>query len=231
MKISGRPIDFGIYINADDIAKLLRSNKFIFSSYGLSKVDREDFVSTIIGSGLIGGSFGEKEFRRSFSLSGKVKLLLNVKKYDEQLAQILAEYLRRKLLDKNDKLSFETVFSHPSKIDFMREATSRGYKIYLYFISTESPEINVARIKDVRVPTGGHDVPKDKIISRYSRTMDLLYDAAQFTYQAYFFDNSQNPPDSQYFAHFKTAKGVKSWDIPENAAIPSWFFKYYIEKQ
>lgn len=231
MKIGGWPIDFGIYINADDIAQLLRANKFSFAAYGLRNISRNDFISTILSSGLVSGAFREKLFRQSFSLSSGSKLKLRLKKYDEQIAQILAEYLRRKLLDKSEKISFETVFSHPSKLEFMREAKSRGYKIYLYFVATESSAINVSRIKEVRVPTGGHDVPKRKIISRYNRSLDLLYDAAQLTYQTYFFDNSHAPPHSNFFAHFRVVGGEKKWDVADGQGLPNWFLEYYVKKQ
>ena len=230
MKIGGWPIDFGIYINADDIAKDLRSNTFSFSQYKLSNVSRKEFISSTLSSGLIGADFTEKNFRRSFSIIGGEELTLNTKKYDEQLAQILAEFLRHKLLNENAKISFETVFSHSSKLDFMKKAANRGYKIYLYFISTEDSAINVARIKEVRVPMGGHNVPEPKIVGRYNRTMDLLFDAAQRTYQTYFFDNSKEPPSSQYFAHFKVVRDAKNWDVPDRDLIPNWFYKYYSKK-
>lgn len=230
-KIAGWPIDFGIYINADDIARLLRNNKFSFASYRLQDISRDDFVTATLKSGLVGPSFTEELFRQSFSISKNSNLILKSKKHDEQIAQILADYLRRKLLGNEEKISFETIFSHRSKLDFMKDANSRGYKIYLYFVSTESPEINLSRIKEIRVPTGGHDVPEKKVISRYRRSMNLLYEAAQFTYQTYFFDNSNSPPSSNYFAHFKLIKGEKQWDVPENHSLPDWFFKYYVLKQ
>ena len=227
MKIGGWPIDFGLYINADDIATLLRANSFSFSKYKLSNVSRKEFVSSTLESGLIGPHFTEKNFRRSFSIVGGEKLVLNTKKYDERLAQILAEYLRYKLLGASEKISFETVFSHRSKLDFMKEAESRGYKIYLYFVSTEDPAINIARVKEVRVPMGGHDVPEAQILGRYDKTMHLLFEAAQLAYQAYFFDNSKEPPSSQYFAHFKVVNNAKAWEIPDENLIPNWFYKYY----
>lgn len=93
----------------------------------------------------------------------------------------------------------------------MREAVNMGYKVYLYFVSTESPEINKFRV-EARKMKGGHDVPHDKIESRYFRSLDLLYDAAQICYQAFFFDNSVDGADSKMFAHFKKVKGKKYWD-------------------
>lgn len=38
----------------------------------------------------------------------------------------------------------------------MRRASAEGYKVYLYFVSTESPEINKYRVK-LRVKEKGHD--------------------------------------------------------------------------
>ena len=37
----------------------------------------------------------------------------------------------------------------------------------------KKPEINVYRVKQ-RFANGGHDVPEDKIISRYKKALDLL---------------------------------------------------------
>ena len=74
--------------------------------------------------------------------------------------------------------SFETVFSHSSKLDIMQQAVELGYKVYLYFVSTEDPEINKFRVA-ARKMKGGHDVPPEKIESRYYLSMNLLYNASQ----------------------------------------------------
>ena len=90
----------------------------------------------------------------------------------------LADYLRYVMLQSNSSFSCETVFSHESKLDFMTDAKSLGYKVYLYFISTELPLINIDRIYN-RVEQGGHSVPEEKIRSRYYRTMDNLLTAVR----------------------------------------------------
>jgi predicted ABC-type ATPase len=79
------------------------------------------------------------------------------------LASVLADFLRRKALDEGRSLSFETVMSHPDKVDVLKEAQARGFRTYLYYIATEDPEINLQRVKN-RVVAGGHDVPADKIV-------------------------------------------------------------------
>ncbi len=108
--------------------------------------------------------------------------------------------------------------------------TDRRYRIYLYFVATESPMINISRIKEVRVKSGGHDVPEAKIESRYYRSLDLLYDAAELTYQAYFFDNSVSLKQFEPFAHFKVMQGKNQWDSFEDKNVPYWFDRYYLQK-
>jgi predicted ABC-type ATPase len=136
------------------------------------------------------------------------------------------------LLEQGKKFSFETVFSHPGKVDIIKKAQKEGYKVYLYFVSTEHPTINVFRVKVVRVGDNGHDVKEEKIISRYYRSMDLMYEAAQHSYQSYFFDNSvEGNNNHTMFAHFKVnAKGVKNWDDLPETGSPNWFRKYYSSK-
>lgn len=223
-KVNGVPVDFGIYINADEIAAQLRQNNFSFQPYELN-VTRPEFVSIVLESGLIGGDYKEQTFRKSFRFSGNGLVLTN-QKFVEEIAQIIADFLRKRLLKEKKKFSFETVFSHPSKIEIMKDAQKQGYKVYFYFVATESPEINVYRVKKVRVPQLGHDVPEDKIRSRYYRSLKLLHEASQYAYQAFYFDNSGD--DFRMFAHFKLAADQsKNWDnLPEDDH-PIWFRKYF----
>lgn len=223
-----RSIDFGYYINADEIAKLLRAETFTFASYSIS-VSTKEFKTIALASGLINKDFDENTFKNSFTIRSN-KLSLKNKAADERLAQVLADFLRKKLVQEKKRFSFETVFSHESKLDIMRQAKDLGYKVYLYFVSTESPEINKFRVES-RVKQGGHDVPKDKIESRYYKSLDFLYDACQVAYQVFFFDNSVEGKDSKMFAHFElTKEGSKKWDDINETDVPNWFRKYYSAK-
>lgn len=226
-KVKGKPIDFGVYINADELAKDLRKGTFSFTKYQV-KTTAEEFESIALKSGLVSGEFTLAKFKKSYSFANQ-KIVLGSLTYNEQIAQIIADFLRKKLLADKKKISFETVFSHESKLDIMRQAREMGYKVYLYFIATESPEINKFRV-ETRVKKGGHAVPPDKIVSRYYRSLDLLYDAAQLTYQTYFFDNSDDTPNDSSFAHFKMVKGRKKWDEIREEEVPQWFIKYYSNK-
>ncbi|WP_188501720.1 zeta toxin [Pontibacter amylolyticus] len=227
-KVSQIPVDFGIYINADDIAKALQEDRFSFDPYRIEVAD-EEFSQIAVSSGLIHELFDQSQFAACYRLTDN-RIELVAPETNEQLAQIIADFLRKKLLLERKKFSFETVFSHPSKLDIMREAAAAGYKVYLYFVSTESPEINKFRVH-VRTQQGGHDVPEDKIEQRYYRSLGLLFEAAQLAYQVYFFDNSRDGEGFQLFAHFKkNAKGEKDWDELNPDTVPNWFLEYYSNK-
>lgn len=228
-EVNGVPIDFGIYINADLILQTLLTSPLEFLDFEI-EVEKEDFIETAIESGLVDKSFPEEIFRNSFEITNN-QLILSNHRYGDKIAQITADFLRKKLLKMERKFSFETVFSHSSKIEVMKQAAQKGYKVYLYFVSTEDPEINKFRVKEVRVKEGGHDVPEDKIESRYYRSLQLMFEAAQVSYQAFFFDNSRNGEGFRQFAHFKVVKGEKVWDpIDDVETLPFWFIKHYLGK-
>lgn len=224
----GKLLDFGYYINSDDIAVALTKNKFSFDQFGINFLE-DEFIEVVHQSGLLGQVFSAEAFLASFKTNGN-KLTLQVSQSNERLAQIIADFLRKKLLAEKKKFSFETVFSHPSKLDIMRQAKEAGYKVYLYFVSTESPEINKGRVFS-RKRMGGHDVPVDKIESRYYRSLELLQPASDLSYQVYFFDNSENDSPFKLIAHFKMNGEQKVWDEMPTIQIPYWFKKYYLKKQ
>jgi predicted ABC-type ATPase len=104
-------------------------------------------------------------------------------------AQALADLQRDSCLTSRVNFSFETVMSHPSKIEFMSRARDAGYEVRLLFVCTSDPEINTVRVRQ-RVYFGGHDVPEDRIRARYQRTLELLSRAAALTHRTVLFDNT-----------------------------------------
>ena len=85
----------------------------------------------------------------------------------------LAERQRYQLLEQGVSFCFETVYSHPSKIDFIARAKALGYQVIMVLIHLESTDLNRARIAS-RVSEGGHSVPEDKVISRIPRLLDQV---------------------------------------------------------
>ena len=86
-------------------------------------------------------------------------------------------------------LIFETVMSAPDKITFVQQAKQKGYFIRLFFIGTDTPQINAARVAH-RVMTGGHDVPILKIVSRYYKSIANCEILAPIVDRLYVYDNS-----------------------------------------
>lgn len=87
----------------------------------------------------------------------------------------LAEEARREMFERHESFIFETVFSDPvgGKLAFLEEAVSAGYNVVLCFVGINSPEKSEERVI-VRVLEGGHDVPTDKLVTRFPRTMENL---------------------------------------------------------
>jgi len=96
---------------------------------------------------------------------------------------------REKCIADGRSLIFETVMSAPDKVPFIERAKQKGYFIRLFFIGTDSPQINAARIAH-RVQTGGHDVPIPKIISRYYKSIGNCGLLAPIVDRLYVYDNS-----------------------------------------
>ncbi len=104
-------------------------------------------------------------------------------------AQKLADAGRSELLAAGATFAFETVLSHPSKVDIMRRARGAGYEVNLVFVAVDDPKLNVARVEQ-RVALGGHPVPQDRIVARYDRALRLLASAILASDKAVLFDNT-----------------------------------------
>ena len=90
-----------------------------------------------------------------------------------EAARSWTEGRRNALIQEKRSFASETVFSHASKINLIEHAKQAGYQIVLYVVALDNPETLVERVSQ-RVLEGGHDVPTDKILSRYPRTLANL---------------------------------------------------------
>ena len=146
---------------------------------------------------------------------------------DNYLAAAISDFLRYKMIQSNSSFSFESVFSHDSKIKEIEIAKKANFKIYFYFISTSDPFINLQRIKN-RVETGGHDVPAGKISERYFRTMNNLYTAFRLSDRAYLFDNSSEKSNNS-FNLFVEKKGNDIY-LANSNLVPQWFDEFLLKR-
>jgi predicted ABC-type ATPase len=100
-----------------------------------------------------------------------------------------AEERRKACLYNNEPFAFETVLSKPDKIEFLNCCREQGYSVIGIYISTLNPDINRERIQG-RVRQGGHDVPVDKIYSRYEESLKLMPELIKASDVCMVMDNS-----------------------------------------
>lgn len=104
-------------------------------------------------------------------------------------AATIAKDRREDCLTNRKSLIFETVFSSEEKLNYLHRAKSLGFFTRLFFVGTNHPTINAARITQ-RVLEGGHDVPINKIISRYAKSINNCSIATALVDKLYVYDNS-----------------------------------------
>lgn len=107
----------------------------------------------------------------------------------ERRAFHAARDLRRQYREQGVPHAFETVFSHPSGLLDLQRLRDTGFDVTFVFVTTSNPQINVARVAR-RVQTGGHDVPIDRIVDRWHRSLRFLPRAAEIAEHALIFDSS-----------------------------------------
>lgn len=129
----------------------------------------------------------------------------------------IAEQRRLQALLEGRNFAFGTVMSTPEKVAFMTQAKALGYRVSLFFVTTESPEINVLRVAN-RVADGGHAVEPDAIRRRYAATMDLLPAAFEHADQAIVLDNSEAPGNLRIVA----TKADEDVEFPVEDTILPW---------
>ena len=130
-------------------------------------------------------------------------------------AEFAAQQRKQAIRDQQN-FCFETVFSHPSKIDLLAQAKAAGYEINLVVIYLSHTELNKARVKQ-RVSEGGHGVPEEKIESRIPRTHKNIGVAVDLCDFVYIFDNSSYDNPFQQIAT-KDYGGVTFYE----EEIPDW---------
>jgi len=210
----------GPYINADDIEKSFRERGFVnLADYDLES--NEDDFNTFITQSTLYQKAAQDGYILDLSFSNNVIKASQIT--NSYAAALVAEFLRNLLLGNGATFSFETVMSHPSKLDMLKKAHEKGFRNYLYFISTESDTINIDRVA-ARVNKGGHPVDEQKIRERYIRSMDLLSSMIPYCYRCFILDNS----GEQYRLILEIVDGKEVKVFEDN--IPDWVEIYVLHR-
>src|SRR3954451_2861941 len=130
-----------------------------------------------------------------------------------------ADAVRADLVARGVSFCTETVFSDAGglKLAFLREARAHGYMVVFVFIGLESSELAIGRVLQ-RIEQGGHDVPDEKIQSRFARTLANLSEALTFVDHAFVFDNSSAEQPYRLVAELRAGRVVRRGDVK-----PQWW--------
>jgi predicted ABC-type ATPase len=87
----------------------------------------------------------------------------------------------------------ETVLSTAKYRPLVVEAKRLGFEIRLIYVVLDTPRRNIERVR-LRVKKGGHNVPREKIVARYFRSLEQLPWFLEQADTAWIFDNSGATP-------------------------------------
>jgi predicted ABC-type ATPase len=131
----------------------------------------------------------------------------------ESSAMISAHRVISRHLKEESSFCLETVFAATDIPEFLRKAKARGYFIFTHYIATNNPKVNISRVAQ-RVLEGGHDVPVNKIVERYEKSLKILPKLMRFSDKFVLYDNSED--------------AIRAFAVKDNeqvrviGAIPKW---------
>ena len=182
-------------------------------------LDRRPVVVAIAGS----NGAGKTTFYRSHLRAAGLRfvnadVLARELSLDPYVAAKIADSLRRELIAQRESFVFETVFSDPvgHKVVFLKQAAAAGYAAILCFVGVASAEVSEERVA-MRVTQGGHDVPSDKLIERFPRTLANLHRAVREVPHVFVFDNDDLRRPFRLVAVFEIGARVRV-----NKPVPKW---------
>lgn len=185
----------------------------------MSNFDARPIVVTIAGP----NGAGKSTFYEAFVATAGLRFInaddmartLGVDAYE---AAALAEGLRTELVRQGESFVFQTVFSDPhgDKVAFLARAVAQGYTVVLCFIGLDQAQTSDDRVA-MRVAQGGHDVPPDKVMARYPRSLANLKRAIEALLLVWVYDNSDLNQPFRKVAEFENGQRVREWP-----PLPGW---------
>ena len=122
---------------------------------------------------------------------------------------------RRKALQANTTHLVETTLAGSGILRHMGDARDAGYRIELHYISVDSADQALHRIRN-RVAQGGHDVPEPDVRRRFVRSLNNLPSAIALSDEVRLYDNTDHELPHREFAilaqgEWWTAERVPDW--------------------
>lgn len=152
---------------------------------------RKPMVLVLAGPNGSGKSTITQYFEKVGEYTNADDIVLSTGMDNFEAAKLVDEKRYNSISNKKD-FTFETVLSSEYKMDILRKAKEEGYFIKCVFVLTVDPYINVARV-EARVAQGGHNVEKDKIVSRYSKSLANIKELLELCDILHVYDNTIEP--------------------------------------
>jgi predicted ABC-type ATPase len=134
-----------------------------------------------------------------------------------EAARLWADARRGALLKAGQSFVSETVFSHESKLALIAEAQQQGFLVMLLIVCVDDPKHLLKRVAN-RFIEGGHDVPVERILARYPRTLANLAVAVRIADIAVLYDSYAVAAGT----HTAVAVCKKEWTQKKFAPLPEW---------
>ena len=182
-------------------------------------LDRRPIVVAIAGSNGAGKTtFFESHLKSSGLRFLNADAMARELEVDAYEAARMITALRSELVNQRESFIFETVFSDPvgDKLSFLKHSVQAGYAVVLCFVGIADADTSEQRV-NMRVSQGRHDVPADKLVERFPRTLANLASAIRELPYVLVFDNDDlNAP----FRHVATC--ANGQPVQLNAPVSSW---------
>jgi hypothetical protein len=107
----------------------------------------------------------------------------------------------------------------------LQEAAESGLRVRVWYVGLASPEKHIERVRG-RVLRGGHDIPEERIRSRWTTSRENLVRLLPSLHELALFDNTKEArldegeiPSPLRLIHIKNGELL---DLAPPDAIPSW---------
>lgn len=179
-------------------------------SWDFSELDARPVIIALAGPNGAGKStFYEAHLKSAGLRFLNADLIAGELEIDSYRAAKILARLREELVNLRESFIFETVFSDPvgDKLAFLKNAAQRGYIVVLCFIGIADPQTSETRVA-MRVSQGGHNVPPEKLVSRFPRTLANLKLALRELPRVILFDNDDLQTPFRRVADFQNGRAV-----------------------
>lgn len=182
-------------------------------------LDRRPIVVALTGPNGAGKStFFEAHLKSSGLLFLNADVIARDLEVDAYEAARIMAAIRAELVNQRESFIFETVFSDPvgDKLNFLRQTVQAGYAVILCFVGIADADTSAQRVA-MRVSQGGHDVPTEKLVARFPRTLANLAAAIKELPCVLLFDNGDMRLPFRHVATYARGRCVHG-----SEPIPSW---------